>query len=331
MTSTANFPAQRLRRLRANRTLRALIRDTHIRVDDLVAPLFVKAGLTDAIEIASMPTQFQHTITSVVDEARALHALGIRAILLFGIPNTKDATGQAALDDHGIVQSAIKAIKAAVPEMLVIADLCLCEYTDHGHCGIFSADKQTIDNDQTLEALSLQALSLAKAGVDVIAPSCMTDGIVGALRSTLDANGFLDLPILSYAIKYASCFYGPFRDAAEGAPKFGDRTTYQMDPARAQEALSEAQQDVQEGADMLMVKPGMPYLDIIYRIKTAHPAHPLFAYQVSGEFAMIKAAAAAGAIDEIAAIMESALAFKRAGADCLITYFSKEIAQKLQS
>lgn len=322
------FPETRLRRLRKTPALRSLLQENTITVSDLVLPLFIKAGKNIRNPISSMPGHFQLSLDQLDIEITEIIALKIPAVILFGIPEKKDAIGSAALNENGIIQEAIKVIKKLAPELLIITDLCLCEYTDHGHCGVINPKDNSIDNDKTLELLAKQAVSHAEAGADIIAPSGMMDGVVQAIRYALDENNFQDIPILSYAVKFSSSFYGPFRIAAEGAPQFGDRKTYQMNPANANEALREAQLDVLEGADMLMVKPAQNYLDIIYRVKQQFPEMPLCAYQVSGEFAMIKAAGEKNWIDEKAVMLESLLAIKRAGADFIITYFAKEFAQK---
>jgi len=306
-----------------------MVRETRLHPAKLIAPLFVHAGLSDKQAIQSMPGQYQLSLADLDEEIITLSNLGIQAVLLFGIPNHKDAIGSACIDEDGIIQQAIRRIKQFNPDLTVIADLCLCEYTDHGHCGILKNDN--IDNDATVAQLAQQALSLAKAGVDWVAPSANTDGMVGGIRQALDNAGFHDVTILSYAVKYSSCLYGPFREAAQGAPQFGDRKAYQMDPSNAQEALREAALDIQEGADLLMVKPAMLYLDVIHRVKQQFPEVPLAAYQVSGEFAMIKAAAAQGLVDEKQAMVESITAIQRAGADLIITYFAKELATLLRS
>jgi porphobilinogen synthase len=296
----------------------------------LVMPLFIKEGAGIKTAISSMPGQYQFSVDQLADEIAMLQSLKIPAVLLFGIPANKDAKGSAALQSDSAVAQAIKTIKQQAAELLVIADLCLCEYTDHGHCGVIhktANGNQDVDNDATLSLLVEQAVVLAQAGADVIAPSGMMDGMIQALRQGLDAAGFQHVALMSYAVKYASSFYGPFRDAAEGAPQFGDRRTYQMDPANGREALREAALDVAEGADMLMVKPAMNYLDVICRVKHAHPAVPMAAYQVSGEYSMIKAAAAQGWLDETQAMLESLTAIKRAGADIIISYFAKDFAQ----
>jgi porphobilinogen synthase len=321
------FPAVRLRRLRRSSALRNLLQENAVTVSDLVLPLFIKSGHDIKNPIVSMPGHFQFSLDHLPAEIEVIQQLKIPAVILFGIPEKKDASGSCALHDNGIVQQAIQLIKKIAPALLVISDLCFCEYTDHGHCGVIDPQTQLVDNDKTLELLGKQAVSHARAGADIIAPSGMMDGMVQAIRAALDANQFQDMPILSYAVKYASAFYGPFREAAEGAPQFGDRRTYQMNPANANEALREAALDVSEGADMLMVKPAQNYLDIIYRVKQRFPELPLCAYQVSGEFAMIKAAAEKNWIDEKAVMMESLLAIKRAGADFIITYFAKEFAR----
>lgn len=322
-------PLIRPRRLRVNQSMRDLVAETRLSVSDLVVPLFIRAGENIKKPISSMAGQFQLSVDRLAEEIDEIAALKIPAVLLFGIPAEKDACGSAAWQDYGVVQQAIRLIKTRAPQLLVIADLCFCEYTDHGHCGVIEKNRQgqwDVNNDQTLELLVKQALSLVQAGADIIAPSGMMDGMVKALRENLDAQGFQNIAILSYAVKYASSFYGPFREAAEGAPQFGDRKSYQMDPRNANEALREAELDVKEGADMLMVKPAQNYLDIIYRIKQAFPQLPLCAYQVSGEFAMIKAAAEKGWINEESAMLESVTAIKRAGANFIITYFAKELA-----
>ena len=321
-----NLPL-RLKRLRQTPTVRAMIRETHLHTQQLIAPIFVSEIHQIAQEIKSMPGTYQLPLNAIPTEIDALSALNIPAVLLFGLPAQKDADGRESLNPNGIIQQAIKIIKAQNPALLVIADVCLCEYTNHGHCGIL--DGECIDNDKTLTQLAALAVSYAEAGADWVAPSSMTDGMVKAIRNALDKAGYPNVAILSYAVKYSSCFYGPFREAALGAPQFGDRKTYQMDPCNAQEALREATLDIEEGADLLMVKPAMSYLDIIYRVKQRFPDVPLCAYQVSGEYAMIKAAAAAGAIDETKAMIESLIAIKRAGADLIITYFAKDMARQL--
>ena len=327
----SGFPAVRMRRLRQHPKLRDLVRETEVTVNDLVLPLFVKANLTEKQPISSMPGHFQLTLNDLDAEIAELDQLGIPAVILFGIPSCKDATGSDALSELGIMQCAIQKIKAVNSNILVMADLCFCEYTDHGHCGVVEKNLHgdaIIENDATLTLLAQQAVSLAQAGADVIAPSGMMDGMVAAIRAGLDQHGFSQVPILSYAVKYASSLYGPFREAAEGTPQFGDRRSYQMDPANGARGLREAQLDVAEGADMLMVKPASFYLDIIRNVKHAFPAVPLGAYQVSGEYSMIKAAAEKGWLDHDAAMHESLLAIKRAGADFIISYFAKTFAEK---
>lgn len=328
-----HYPNVRMRRLRQNENLRRLVREHQLHIDNLVAPLFVKAGKNIQMPIASMPGYFQLSVDQLAPEIQKISELKIPAVLLFGIPSYKDAQGSAAWQIDGVVQQAIGEIKKLNSELVVIADLCCCEYTDHGHCGAVFKDARNqyqIDNDVTLELIAQQALSLAQAGADVIAPSGMMDGMVQAVRHRLDQHQLKNVGILSYAVKYASAFYGPFREAAEGAPQFGDRRSYQMDPANGARALREVQLDINEGADMLMVKPAGNYLDIIYRIKQQFPALPLAAYQVSGEYALIKMAAKQELINETAAMVESLLSIKRAGADFIVTYFAKAAAQWLQ-
>ncbi len=321
------FPRTRLRRLRKNERIRAMIRETELRVTDLVSPLFVCPGDGVKKEISSMPGNFQMSIDNLVEECRQTAALGILAVILFGIPSRKDPEGTEAYDPEGIIQKAVGAIKKAVPDLIVITDVCLCEYTSHGHCGLVQGEK--ILNDVTLELLARQAVSHAGAGADIVAPSDMMDGRVGAIRMALDESGHEDLPILSYAAKYASGFYGPFREAADSAPQFGDRRSHQMDPPNADEAIREVELDLEEGADMVMVKPALPYLDVIYRVKQTFGV-PVAAYQVSGEFALIKAASRMGWIDEERVALESLVAIKRAGADFILTYFAKTLAGKLK-
>jgi len=321
-----HYPEYRPRRLRRNENLRRLVRETKLSVDDLVYPLFVTFGKKVKKPIASMPGNFQMSIDYLVDEVRETKEMGIPAVLLFGIPETKDEVASGAFAEKGIIQQAVKAIKDKVPDILVITDLCLCEYTSHGHCGML--DGHEVDNDSTLEVLGETAVSQAKAGADVIAPSGMMDGQILAIREALDEEGFEHLPIMSYSAKYASCFYGPFRDAAESTPQFGDRRSYQMDPPNSDEAMREIMLDVEEGADIIMVKPALPYLDIIHRAKEEFDL-PLAAYNVSGEFSMIKAAANLGWLDEERAMMESLTSIKRAGADIIITYFAQDVAKVL--
>ena len=322
-----NIP-RRLKRLRKNATIRNMLQETRLSTSELIAPLFVSETLTNKREIKSMPGLFQLTLDDLPDEINALSELNIPAVLLFGIPAHKDANGTASLASTGIIQQAIRNIRAINKDILIIADVCFCEYTDHGHCGVLHGE--TIDNDATLTLLAEQAVSFADAGADWVAPSSMTDGMVASIRTALDKSGHHNVAILSYAVKYSSCFYGPFREAAMGAPQFGDRKTYQMDPANAQEAIREAALDVAEGADMLMVKPALSYLDVIYRVKQRFPEIPLCAYQVSGEYSMIKAAAAQGLINEEHAMLESLISIKRAGADLIITYFAKDVAKLIR-
>jgi porphobilinogen synthase len=323
------FPATRMRRLRRTAVLRDLVRETRLDAADFVLPLFVEAGLDGRAPIAAMPGIDRVSISEAVREAGEAHALGIPAVLLFGIPSDKDAEGSGAYDDEGIVQLATRAIKDAHPDLLVMTDVCLCEYTDHGHCGLLRPDG-SVDNDPSVELLARTAVSHARAGADLVAPSDMMDGRVGAIRTALDDDGFADTPIVAYSAKFASAFYGPFREAADSTPAFGDRRAYQMDPGNGDEALREALLDVQEGADMLMVKPALPYLDVVRRVKDA-TGLPLAAYHVSGEYAMLKAAAAAGMLDERAAVLEALTAIRRAGADIVITYHAKDAARWLQT
>ena len=323
------FPQVRLRRLRQNPLIRTLIKETELNLNDLILPLFIKGNSGDKTAISSMPGHFQIPLNKLEEEIQDIKRLGLNSIILFGIPSHKDPLGSESYCDEGIIQMAIKKIKEIEKNILIIADVCLCEYTDHGACGILSDRTGSIDvdNDTTLELLVKQAISFARAGVDVIAPSGMMDGMVLAIRNGLDEMGFEHIPILSYSVKYNSSLYGPFRCAAEGAPNQGDRTSHQMDPANGKEALREALQDIQEGADMLMVKPAHTYMDIIYRIKEAHPSLPLGAYHTSGEFCMIKAASDRGWIDEKKGVMEVLTSLRRAGADFIITYYAKEVAQ----
>lgn len=320
-------PTLRLRRLRQNPLLRDLVRETELSIQDLVLPIFVKGREGKKVPIVSMPGYFQIPICALEREVEEILELGVSSVILFGIPLHKDAYGSDSFADDGIIQEAIREIRRVTSNLLIISDVCVCEYTDHGHCGIIS--KGDLDNDQTLELLVKQATSHAKAGAHVVAPSGMIDGMACAIRRGLDESGFQHIPILSYAVKYNSAMYGPFRDAAEGAPKFGDRSTHQMDPANGAEALREVELDIQEGADMLMVKPAHSYLDIIYRVKQAHPEIPLGAYHTSGEFSMIKAAAEKGWIDEKRAALEILTGIKRAGADFILTYFAKDVAKWL--
>jgi porphobilinogen synthase len=318
------FPATRMRRLRKTGLLRDLVRETDLSPSHLVHPMFVELGTDRRTSIEAMPGVERLSISHAVDEAGEAKELGIPAVLLFGIPTEKDEVGSGAYDDEGVVQLATRAIKEAHPDLLVIADVCLCEYTSHGHCGIVLADG-TIDNDATLDLLARTAVSQAEAGADTVAPSDMMDGRVGALRGRLDGHGFEDLPIIAYSAKFASAFYGPFREAADSTPAFGDRRSYQMDPANGQEAVREALLDVEEGADVVMVKPALPYLDVIRRVKE-ETRIPVAAYNVSGEYAMVKAAAAAGHVDEKGIVLETITAIRRAGADIVISYHAKDVA-----
>jgi porphobilinogen synthase len=321
------FPQTRLRRLRATPVLRDLVRETRLHPGDFVAPLFVEAGLDGRQAVEAMPGVDRLSISALVQEAGELLALGIPAVLLFGIPDHKDAEGSGAWDDEGIVQLATRALKDAHPDLLVMTDVCLCEYTDHGHCGLITPDGR-VDNDSSVELLARTAVSQARAGADIVAPSDMMDGRVGAIRSALDDDGLTDTPIVAYSAKFASAFYGPFREAAGSTPSFGDRRAYQMDGANGDEAVREALLDVQEGADMVMVKPALPYLDVIHRVKQATHL-PVAAYNVSGEYAMIRSAAAAGQLDEQAAVLEALTSIRRAGADVVITYHAKDAARWL--
>ncbi len=321
------FPEYRPRRLRRTEALRAMVRETELSVKHLVYPLFVVPGKGVREEVSSMPGVYRFSVDQVAEEAKEVLDLGIPAVILFGVPEKKDEIGSQAYAKKGIIQRAIPAIKKAAEELVVITDVCLCEYTSHGHCGIIKNGE--IDNDLTLEQLARAAVSHAKAGADMVAPSDMMDGRVGRIREALDEAGFSHIPILSYAVKYCSSFYGPFREAAESAPQFGDRRSYQMDPPNVREAVREAALDVEEGADILMVKPAMPYLDVI-RVLREEFNHPLAAYQVSGEYAMIKAAGRLGWLDEKRAMLESLVSIRRAGADIILTYFAKEVAKILR-
>ncbi len=333
-----NIPI-RPRRLRHTAVLRQMVRETELNPADFIYPLFVRHGENERRPIPSMPGVAQMSVDTAVAEAQSAYALGITAVILFGLPAEKDPVGQENFAANGIIQQAIRAIKAALPQMVVVTDVCLCEYTDHGHCGVLNTDIELllnehlsegyVLNDETLDVLGRVAVSHARAGADIVAPSGMMDGMVAAIRRELDDYGFAHLPIMSYAVKYASGFYGPFRDAADGAPKFGDRKTHQMDPANGREALREAALDVAEGADFLMVKPALAYLDVIYRVKQQFPALPLAAYNVSGEYAMIKAAAERGWLDEKTAVLETLTSIKRAGADLIITYHARDAAEWL--
>jgi porphobilinogen synthase len=322
------FPAQRLRRTRRTAAMRGLVRETQLSPSEFVYPIFVTVGEDVRNPVSSMPGVFQLSINHAVAEAKRVHALGIPAILLFGIPDEKDEAGSGAYDPEGIVQLATRAIKEAVPELIVITDVCLCEYMSHGHCGVVEKDTGQILNDLSLELLARTAASQAEAGADIVAPSDMMDGRVAAIRSELDREGFENTPIMAYAAKYASAFYGPFREAAESAPAFGDRRSYQMDPANAREALLEVGLDVEEGADIVMVKPALPYLDVVRRVKETTNL-PVAAYSVSGEYAMIKAAAQNGWLDERTVVLEALTGIKRAGADIIITYYAPDVARWL--
>jgi porphobilinogen synthase len=322
-----DFPTTRMRRLRATGALRGLVRETDLRADRLVAPLFISETASAREPIHGMPGVQRLPIAAAVEEAREVAALGLAAVLLFGVPAEKDSEGSAAWEEEGVVQLATAAIKQALPELLVITDVCLCEYTDHGHCGVLTQDGR-VDNDATLELLARTASSHARAGADIVAPSDMMDGRVGAIRAELDSEGLTDVPILAYSAKFASAFYGPFREAAGSAPAFGDRRSYQMDPANGHEAVREALLDASEGADMVMVKPALAYGDLISAVKRATRL-PVAAYNVSGEYAMVKAAAAAGYLDERSAVCEILTSLHRAGADIVISYHSKDAARWL--
>ena len=320
------FPQFRARRIRGKEAFRAMVRETSLSVNDLIYPMFSAFGTGIKKEISSMPGIYQQSIENIVEEAKEVYGLGVPAVILFGIPEAKDAVGSDAYSEKGIIQETIRALKKEVPELVVITDVCMCEYTDHGHCGIIKDGD--VDNDATLELLANEALSHARAGADMVAPSDMMDGRVGAIRNILDSNGFDHIPLMSYAVKYASGYYGPFREAAESTPQFGDRRSYQMDPGNRLEAIREARMDVHEGADIIMVKPGLPYLDIVREMRNEFNL-PVAVYNVSGEYSMIKAAAQMGWIDEERVIMETMTAFKRAGADLIITYHAKEVARLL--
>ena len=329
-----HFPKYRPRRLRSNKLLRELIRETHLSVKDLIMPLFVRPGDGIKNEISSMPGNYQFSVDTLVEEVKEIATLGIPGVILFGIPSTKNESGTEAYADDGIIQKAIRAIKENVSDILVITDVCMCEYTNHGHCGYIKKDEKTgeyqIDNDETLKLLSKEALSHAEAGVDIVAPSDMMDGRVGAIRDILDDNGYDNIPIMSYAAKYASAYFGPFRDAAESPPSFGDRRTYQMDTPNSEEAIREVALDIDEGADIVMVKPALPYLDIIRLIKDQF-GYPVAAYNVSGEYSMVKAAHEKGWLDEKAVALETLMSIKRAGADIILTYWAKDAARWLSS
>ena len=327
----AQFPLARPRRLRRTETLRRMVRETRLSADGLIYPVFVVPGADVKEEIPSMPGVYHQSVDRIVEDAREVADLGIPAMLLFGLPRVKDFEGSESWADDGVVQQALRAIRRAAPSLVLIADTCLCEYTSHGHCGIPGPHGQEgfIQNDRSLELLARAAVSQAEAGADVVAPSDMLDGRVQAIRGALDARGLVDTVILSYASKYASAFYGPFREAADSAPQFGDRRGYQMDPANAREAIREVGYDLAEGADMVMVKPALPYLDVVHAVKTAYPDVPLAAYNVSGEYAMLKAAAMNGWLDEKRSVLEATTSIARAGADLIITYYAKDLARWL--
>ncbi|HUX50484.1 MAG TPA: porphobilinogen synthase [Spirochaetia bacterium] len=329
-------PQVRPRRLRTHAALRSLVRETRLSAEQFIYPLFVVEGKGVRNEIGSMPGVFQLSVDQLAKEAAEIRGLGIPAVLLFGIPDHKDAVGSESHAADGVIQRAVRELKAAAPELLVVTDVCLCEYTDHGHCGILNHGDNRLPegyllNDETLQVISRVAISHAKAGADIVAPSGMIDGMVRAIRTGLDAEAYSHIPIMSYAVKYASAFYGPFRDAAQGAPKFGDRRTHQMDPANAREALREADLDVEEGADFLMVKPALSYLDVIRSLRDRYPELPLAAYNVSGEYSMVKAASRAGWLDERQAALEILTSIHRAGADIIITYHAKDAARWLSA
>lgn len=318
----------RHRRLRSSASMRAMVRETQLTANDLIYPLFVMEGDNIKNEVPSMPGVYQLSLDHLQAEMEQIQTLGVQAVMLFGIPKEKDAEGTGAYDESGIVQQATRFIKSRFPNLLVIADTCLCEYTSHGHCGVIR--NHDVENDASLALLAETAISQAKAGADIIAPSNMMDGFVTVIRRSLDAAGYEHIPIMSYAVKYASAFYGPFRDAADSTPEFGDRKTYQMDPANRKEAIREARSDVEEGADLLIVKPALAYLDIVRDIKNNFDL-PIVAYNVSGEYAMVKAAAANGWVDEQAVVLEKLISMKRAGADLILTYFAKDVAKWLRS
>ncbi len=321
---------KRFRRTRMNATLRSLVRETTLSTDDFIYPLFVRSGEGIKKEISSMPGVFQMSIDEILKECAVLQKMGLNSIILFGIPDVKDSVGSDALCEHGIIASTVKAIKKAFPSMFVVTDLCFCEFTDHGHCGILDMKHESVNNDATLEIIAKQAIVHAKAGADMLAPSGMMDGTIEIMREALDEGGFENLPIMSYSTKFASAYYGPFRDVAESAPSFGDRKTYQMDAANRREAIAESAEDEMQGADILMVKPALAYLDIIRDVRNATTT-PLAVYNVSGEYAMLKAAGKAGVIDYEKVMMETMIAFKRAGADIIISYHAKEVAEILRS
>ena len=321
------FPAYRPRRLRKSETFRGLIRETDLRVEDLVYPLFVIFGTDTKTEISSMPGNYHLSTDKIIEEAKEVFELGIPAVIIFGLPESKDEAASGAYAEDGVVQEAIRAIKKEVPDLLIITDVCLCEYMSHGHCGVITGNE--VNNDMTVELLAKTALSHVEAGADMVAPSDMMDGRVGAIRTTLDGQGFETTPIMSYAAKYASSFYGPFREAADSAPQFGDRRSYQMDPSNALEALREVGLDIEEGADIVMIKPALAYFDIIRRVKEEF-GYPVAAYSVSGEYSMIKAAAEKGWIDEKGIALEILTGIKRAGADIILTYHAKDVAKWLK-
>lgn len=321
------FPTIRHRRLRLNEKIRQLVRENHLSVDDLIYPVFATYGQGVRREVASMPGVYNLSIDMLLDEVKQVQELGIPGILVFGVPEEKDEAGTGAYAEGGIVQQAVRAVKKAFPSLLVITDVCLCEYTSHGHCGLIK--ENTVDNDSTLELIAQTALSHARAGADMVAPSDMMDGRVAAIRNRLDKEGYADIPIMAYSAKYASAYYGPFREAAGSTPQFGDRKTYQIDPANGDEAMRETAQDIEEGADIVMVKPALAYMDIMRRMKEAF-GYPLAAYNVSGEYAMVKAAAQLGWIDERRVVLETLTGFKRAGADIIITYHALEVARWLR-
>lgn len=321
---------QRFRRTRINSRLRSLVRETSVSVDDFIYPLFIRSGEGIKTEVESMPGVFQMSIDVAIKECEELKNLGIYSIILFGIPDVKDSIGSDSLCEHGIIASSVRAIKEAHPDMFVVTDLCFCEYTDHGHCGIIDEVNETVDNDATLDISAQQAVIHAKAGADMIAPSGMMDGIIKTLRDALDGAGYENLPIMSYSTKFASGYYGPFRDVAESTPSFGDRASYQMDPANRREAIAESISDEQQGADVLMVKPALAYLDIVREIKD-NTSLPMAVYNVSGEYAMLKFAGMNNLIDYDRVVMETMIAFKRAGADIIISYHAKEVAKMLKN
>ncbi len=321
---------QRFRRTRLNKHLHSLVRETQVNVEDFIYPLFIRSGVGIKTEVSSMPGVYQMSIDEILKECDELKALGIYSIILFGIPDTKDSIGSDALCEHGIIASSIRAIKKAHPDTFVVTDLCFCEYTDHGHCGIIDEEKETVNNDATLEISGEQALIHAKAGADMIAPSGMMDGIIETLRGALDKGGYENLPIMAYSTKFSSGYYGPFRDVAESSPSFGDRASYQMDPANRREAISESVSDEIQGADILMVKPALAYLDLVREIKDA-TSLPMAVYNVSGEYAMLKMAGLNNLIDYDRVVMETMIAFKRAGANIIISYHAKEVAKMLNT